>query len=149
MSNLTNVQKDIDVINTIIEEAAQEGITLDSIDAVQLIEQQRNSSASFDDLSHLLRVPYCEKIVVYFDHPSQSKIKMAQDYYDQREGRVKFLTYIGGHSRDELKQIIKETKAPRYQIRTAKRVLGLPLELKVSGYPFSTMKALVNQFQSS
>ncbi len=149
MSNLTNVQKDIDVINTIIEEAAQEGITLDSIDAVQLIEQQRNSSASFDDLSHLLRVPYCEKIVVYFDHPSQSKIKMAQDYYDQREGRVKFLTYIGGHSRDELKQIIKETKAPRYQIRTAKRVLGFPLELKVSGYPFSTMKALVNQFQSS
>ncbi len=74
---------------------------------------------------------------------------MSQDYYDQREGRVKFLTYIGGHSRDELKQIIKETKAPRYQIRKAKRVLGFPFELKVSGYPFSSMKALVNQFQSS
>ncbi len=149
MSNLTTVQQDIDTINTIIEEAAQQGITLDSLDAQQLLEQQRNHSDAFDDLSHLFRVQYCEKIVVYFDHPPQTKIKMAQDYYDRKANRVKFLTYIGGHSRDELKQIIKETKAPRYQIRKAKRVLGFPLELKVSGYLFSTMKALVNQYEKS
>lgn len=147
MSNLTKVEQDIDTINTIIEEAAQEGITLDSLDAQEILEQERNPSNAFDDLSHLLRVQYCKRIVVFFDHPSQNKIKMAQDYYDQREGRVKFLTYIGGHSRDELKRIIKATKAPRYQIRTAKRVLGFPLELKVSGIPFSTMKALVNSFK--
>ncbi|MDJ0511574.1 MAG: ASCH domain-containing protein [Crocosphaera sp.] len=149
MTNLLTVEKDIDAIETIIEEAAQEGITLDSIDARQIIEQERHHSASFDDLSHLLRVQYCEKIVVYFDHPSQSKIKMAQDYYDLQEGRVKFLTYIGGHSKDELKQIIKKTKAPRYQIRKAKRIPSFPLELKVGGIPFATMKALVNQYEKS
>ncbi|MEL4896325.1 ASCH domain-containing protein [Crocosphaera sp. Alani8] len=149
MTNLTTIQEDINSIETIIEEAAQEGITLDSIDAQELLKHERNPTASFDDLSHLLRVQYCKKIVVYFDHPCQTKIKMSQDYYDLQEGRVKFLTYIGGHSRDELRQIIKDTKAPRYRIRKAKRVLGFPLELKVSGYPFATMKALVNQFQSS
>lgn len=144
MSNFTTVQQDINTIETIIEEAAQFGITLDSIDAQELLEQQRNHSSAFDDLSHLLRVQYCARIIVYFDHPSQNKIKMSQDYYDQKEGRVKFLTYIGGHSRDELKRIIKDTQAPRYQIRKAKRLLGFPLELKVGGYSFSTMKALVN-----
>ena len=149
MSNLTTIQQDINTINTIIEEAAEEGITLDSIDAQQILEQQRYPSDAFDDLSHLLRVPYCDRLVVYFDHPAQEKIKMAQDGQDRREQRVKFLTYIGGHSRDELKQIIKETQAPRYQIRKAKRVLGFPLELKVSGYSFHTMKSLVTQFKQT
>ncbi len=149
MSNLTTIQQDINTINTIIEEAAQEGITLDSLDAQEILEQQRNHSDAFDDLSHLLRVPYCDRIIVYFDHPPQNKIKMSQDYYDRQEGRVKFLTYVGGHSREELKQIIKETQAPRYQIRKAKRVLGFPLELKVGGIPFATMKALVTQFKQT
>ncbi|MDJ0598141.1 MAG: ASCH domain-containing protein [Crocosphaera sp.] len=103
---------------------------------------------SFDDLSHLLRVQYCDRVVVFFDYPAQNKIKMAQDGHDKREKRVKFITYIGGHSKDELKQIIKETKAPRYQIRSSKRVPNYPFELKVGGYAFHEMKVLVNRFQT-
>ncbi len=56
MSNLITVEQDINTLETIIEEAAQEGITLDSLDAQEILEQEHNPSNAFDDLSPLLRV---------------------------------------------------------------------------------------------
>lgn len=130
MSHLKRIQKEIEEVNKIIKKATQ----------------GRNQLKPFDDLSHLLKVQYCDRIVVFFDEPHQDKIKMLQAEEDRKAIRVKFITYIGGNSKEELEEIIKETPAPRYQIRKSKRVPNYPLEMKVSGYSFHEMKILVNQF---
>lgn len=130
MSHLKRIQKEIEEVNKIIKKTTQ----------------RPNQPKPFDDLSHLLKVQYCDRIVVFFDAPHQDKIKMLQAEEDRKAIRVKFITYIGGHSREELEEIIKETPAPRHQIRKSKRVPKYPFEMKVSGYSFQQMKTLVNQF---
>ncbi|MEL4897979.1 hypothetical protein [Crocosphaera sp. Alani8] len=130
MSHLKRIQKEIKEVNKIIKKATQ----------------GQNQPKLFDDLSHLMRVEYSDRIVVFFDAPHQDKIKMLQAEEDRKAIRVKFITYIGGNSKEELEEIIKEIPAPRHQIRKTKRVPNYPFEMKVSGYSFKQMKLLVNQF---
>ena len=101
--------------------------------------------SSYDNLSDLLHVNYCQKVMVIFDYPSHPSIKFVQ-HPKESKFVIPFLTFIGGNTKDELKEIRKSLDCKGTQIREAKRI-DFPYEMKVKGLRFQDLKTLAKRLR--
>ena len=58
----------------------------------------------FDNLSELLEVDYSKRIKVFFNDRNSSKFKFTR-HPEENKDVVSFLTFIGGNSKEALKEI--------------------------------------------
>ncbi len=98
----------------------------------------------FDDLSGLLQVQYCDRILVVFDYPNQHSIGFRQHPDDKEADRVPFVTYIGGETKEELRMIVIRYKLSGYSIRESKR-MDQSFEMKIKGMSFDQLKQLIKE----
>jgi hypothetical protein len=82
-----------------------------------------------------------ERLLLLF---SESKgISTGWKSHDRNQGIVPpFIAYIGGKTKDELKQVVSTLECSKIQIRKAKRLQNYPFEAKIWGAPYEDVRNL-------